>query len=140
MSYAGNREENHRSAGATQQVQVVESSREQTSSPPPAHRRMRAPEKRARSCEADLNVGSSSGCSSSRFNPRRARETRLRTVSVQGSQHASLKNTNKHTKIFYYLTLTFTKSIPEVAEAFLLCFFLCKPTQFKLCLSLVTVA
>lgn len=80
MSYAHKREENHPlpgAAGATQQVQIVESSREPPSSPPPAHRRMRAPEMRARSCEEDLNAGSSSGCSQSRFNPRRATETRL---------------------------------------------------------------
>lgn len=86
---AEKREENHRVParlpGATQQVQIGESSREQTSSPPPAHRRMRAPEMRARSREAELNAGSSSGCSQSRFNPRRASQTRL-SVSAEPAQ------------------------------------------------------
>lgn len=90
------------SAGAAQQVRIAESSQEQSSSPPPAHRRMRAPEMRARSCEADLDAGSSSGRSRSSFNPRTASETRLRRDTF-GSvftactlKKKNSKNTTKH--------------------------------------------
>lgn len=80
------------SVGATQQVQIVESSREQTALLHLLTEEWERLKYERDPAEVDLSSGSSSGCSWSRFNPRRAGGDAAQRLCGAGtlSHHASL--------------------------------------------------